>query len=78
MVEEATENIPHTVSEAVSFVKAKGIYLSILGLLFKTKDDNGKKDILEFFTFLFDYDSEDVNPIIKEIYRNMGPSTLFL
>ncbi len=46
MVEEGTENIPHTVSEAVLFVKAKGIYLSILGLLFKTKDDNAKKDIL--------------------------------
>lgn len=49
-----------------------------MNLLFKSKDEGAKKDILMFFSFLFEYDKQDVNQIVRSIYEKMGPTTIFL
>lgn len=54
--------------EAVSFLKSKGVYPGLLNLLFNSKDETVKKDILQFISFLFEYDHEDINEIIRKIY----------
>jgi hypothetical protein len=54
-----------TISEAAAFVKGKDRYNGILSLLPKWKDEGIRKDILKFISFLFVYDEEDINPIIR-------------
>jgi hypothetical protein len=50
-----------TIFQAVEFVKEKQIYNGLLNLLFKSKDESVKKDILSFISFLFEYDSSDIS-----------------
>lgn len=50
---EDNEGAPLTIYDAVSFLKNKGIYIGLLNLLSRTKDEAVKKDILRFYGFLF-------------------------
>ncbi len=49
--------------------------MNVFGKL-KSKDEI--YNILEFVSFLFEYDSDDVSLIVKTIYEQMGPSDTFL
>lgn len=60
--------MPLTIIDAVTFIKNKGIYVGLLNLLSKTKEDGIKKDILQFFGFLFENDFEEIDSILQQIY----------
>lgn len=63
-----TEKVPLTILDAVSFIKNKGMYQGLLNLLSKTKEESVKKDVLQFFGFLFENDFEEINSILQQIY----------
>lgn len=77
MVEESTESIPLTTLEVVHFIKTKGIYSGLLNQLSKQKEEAVKKDILEFIAFLLENDTDDINPIMKQVFEKAGSTSIF-
>ena len=69
---------PVSIYDAVTFLKSKKIYETLLSILQNSKNEALTKEILEFLSFLFEYDFDDINPILKPIYEKLGPSDKFL
>ena len=69
---------PVTIYDAVAFLKTKNIYQTLLSIIEKTKSENTVKETLKLFSFLFEYDFDDINHILKPIYQKLGPSDQFL